>query len=233
VTAVAERAFGGRLVAAYLHGSAVLGGYHPARSDVDVLLLVDRDQPRAMLESLAFSLARDRLRGPACGLELDVLTTEAAARPCRPTPFQLVMASGDDDHHATLGVDHGPYEDGVLHLAVARQAGIALLGPAPARMIGPVPRDALLAQLRDELHWASAHASPAYRALNAARAWMFAETGRLASKLDGASWALGRGHDDVLLAARAFQRAETDVQPDAASADALLDAAAAALRSAT
>lgn len=225
VALVAGRALGADLTAAYLYGSAVLGGFTAARSDVDILLVVISSVPRATLESLAFALGRDRLPSPACGLELDVLTVSAAANPERPTPFELVMSSGEDGHQVTLGSDHGPYEDGVLHLALTREAGLALLGPPPHELMRPVSCDLVLAQLIDELGWAEANASTAYQALGAARAWMYAETGRIGSKLDAAEWARGRGHDDVLDAATRFQRAETDDMPDAVPVRALVSEA--------
>jgi streptomycin 3"-adenylyltransferase len=222
VAAVAGRALGEQLVAAYLHGSAVLGGYTPKRSDVDVMLIVDGELQPSILQALAFSLGRDRLRPPACGIELDVLTARTAAHPTRPTPFELVMTSGVDGHRVTLGVDHGPYDDGVLHLAVTREAGHPLVGPEPRKLIGQVPRWSILAQLEDELDWAGAHASTAYQALGAARAWMYAEGDRIGSKIDAADWAQGRGHDDVLCAAVRFQRGETDTTPDADTVRALV-----------
>jgi len=229
VALVSGRVLGPELVGAYLHGSAALGGFTPTRSDVDILMVVAGPVPRATLESLAFALGRDRLRSPSCGLELDVLTAAATASPERPTPFQLVMSSGQDGHRVTLGNDRGPYEDGVLHLAVTRAAGLALAGPPPADLIAPVPRELILTQLGDELDWAAANASTAYRALGAARAWMYAEADRIGSKMDAARWAHGRGHDDVLDRAVAFQRGATADLPAAADTARLVVDARAAL----
>lgn len=229
VAVVSRRALGSRLAGAYLHGSAVLGAFTPSRSDVDVLLVVSEAVPRAALESLGFALGRDRLRSPSCGLELDVLTAETAAAPERPTPFQLVMSSGQDGHRVTLGEDHGPYEDGVLHLAMARAAGLALAGPPPAELIAPVPRELVLGQLLDELDWSSVNASAAYQALGAARAWMYAEEDRIGSKLDAERWARGRGHDRVLACAARFQRGHSEQVPAGDDVVALLEDARAAV----
>jgi streptomycin 3"-adenylyltransferase len=80
-----------------------------------------------------------------------------------------------------------------------------------------------------ELGWAAANASAAYQALNAARAWRYAMDGVICSKLDGASWAAGRGHDRVLAAAAAFQRGERPEPPEAALVEPLLEEARRAL----
>jgi hypothetical protein len=100
-------------------------------------------------------------------------------------------------------------------------------------LIGEVPRAWLLAEFAHELDWAAANGSTAYQALNAARVWRYAEDGTIGSKLDGARWALGRGHDAVLEAAIAFQEGRTGVAPDAGAARALLAHAQCVSRSAS
>jgi Domain of unknown function (DUF4111) len=232
VAGVARRMLGGNLTAAYLHGSAVLGGFAPERSDVDMLLVVAGSVPRPTLESLAFALSRDRLRSPACGLELDLLTEAAVSRPERPTPFELVIDSGASGHRVTLGSDHGPYADGVLHMSLARAAGWPLVGPPPRELISPIPRDMVLAQLVDELDWAAGDASTAYQALGGARAWMYAEADRIGSKIEAAQWARGRGHDAVLQAAVDFQQGRTDDLPEPGAVRRLMADARAALAAA-
>jgi streptomycin 3"-adenylyltransferase len=69
------------------------------------------------------------------------------------------------------------------------------------------PAALLDAAFTDELRWGAANASPAYRVLNACRAWRFAAARELVSKVAGGEWALGRGEgDDAIRAALAHQR---------------------------
>jgi streptomycin 3"-adenylyltransferase len=219
---VLERELGGDLAAAYLHGSAALGGFRLDRSDVDVLVIVERPLPRARLERLAAAVSHARLPAPACGLELDVIARESAVHPRHPSPFELNLATSTERHDVHLGAEAGTSTDVILHLAVVATAGVALSGPAPDEIVGDVPRAWLAGGLRRELAWALEHASPAYQALNAARAWRFADEGVICGKLDGGAWALGRGHDPVLRQAIAFQEGRSGHPPDAAAAAALV-----------
>jgi hypothetical protein len=231
VAGVFQRTFGDQAVAAYLHGSTVLGGFYPSRSDVDILAVVAAPAPRAQLAGFAATVGHDRLPCPAVGLELDLLTLDAVRRPARPCPFQLNFTSGADGDRVMFGEDHGPYGDGLMHIAVTRVAGLALAGAPPELVLGEIPRAWVLAECTAELEWASTHASTAYQALNAARAWLFAEKDVQASKIDAARWALGRGHDQVLLDAIAFQQAASELLPDAGATSRLtLDASRALTR---
>jgi nucleotidyltransferase-like protein/aminoglycoside adenylyltransferase-like protein len=228
---VLDDELGDDLVAAYLHGSAVLGGFRLDRSDVDVLVIVERSLPQDRLERLAAAVSHHSLPDPACGLELDVITREAAQRPRHPSPFELNLFTGAGRHEVHLGAEVGTSTDVVLHLAVVTAAGATLAGPDPAATVGAVPRAWLAGELRNELAWGLDHGSTAYQALNAARAWRFAEEGVICGKIDGASWALGRGHDTVLRQAVAFQEGRTGEPPDAAAAAALVHVAQARLAS--
>ena len=213
----------------YLHGSAVLGGFTSGRSDVDLLLVVREPVQREMLLALAAAVSIDRIPCPGVGLELDVLASAVAERPLRPCPFLLSMTSAGSGDRVTLGADHGPGGDPLMHIAVVRSAGLAISGRPPLSAFGEVPRVWLLEEFVAELDWAVANASSAYQALNAARAWRYAVDGVICSKLDGATWAAGRGHDRVLAAAAAFQRGEEPAPPDAASAAPLVEEARRAL----
>ncbi|HEU0194825.1 MAG TPA: aminoglycoside adenylyltransferase domain-containing protein [Gaiellales bacterium] len=229
VDRAAADVLGDRLAGTYLHGSAVLGGFTPDRSDIDLLLVVQEPIGRSALLALAAAVSVDRIPCPGVGLELDALGAAIAAHPPRPCPFLLSMTSGASDEKAVLGADHGPGGDPLMHIAVLRRAGLAVSGDPPGAVFGRVPRKWLLEEFVAELGWAAANASAAYQALNAARAWRYAMDGVICSKLDGASWAAGRGHDRVLAAAAAFQRGERPEPPEAALVEPLLEEARRAL----
>jgi streptomycin 3"-adenylyltransferase len=213
---------GDDLVAVYLHGSAVLGGWRSDRSDVDVLAVTAGSIDSGRLERLAATVSHRALAAPGVGLELDVITQAAAAEPRQPSPFELNLATGPDGDSAMLGAGHPGNTDVILFLAVVRASGHALFGPPPTDIVGRVPRARLLTGFARELDWATANGSTAYQALNAARVWRHAEQGVICSKLDGARWALGRGHDGALVDAIAFQEGRSDRLPEPAATAALV-----------
>jgi streptomycin 3"-adenylyltransferase len=223
---------GDGLIGAYLHGSAVLGGWDPERSDIDVLAVDTAPVAPEVLRDLAEAVSVRALPCPVQrGLELGLVTAESAAAPCAEPRFELDLTTSDGDgDRPTLGGDRPGHADYLMHFAVCRGAGRALAGPAPAEVFGPAPVELLDAAFADELAWAADHAPPAYRVLNACRAWCFASERRLVSKVEGGGWALGRGVSvDAIRAALAEQAGGPEVPIDAAAIAALLARATAEL----
>ena len=190
------------LVGVYLHGSAVLGGFDPRRSDIDILAVVDRPMTAAQRSATAGALSEQRRPGPARGLEFSAVTRQAAAHPTAAPAFELHLTTAPGDAKVIDGRESGGDPDLVLHFAVCRRAG-RLLGPGrpAAEVFAPVPDDLIMAQLAGELRWAARHAPGEYAVLNACRTWRFAVDGALVSKLDGGEWAHGRlpAHDRALV----------------------------------
>jgi len=194
---------GPELVGAYLHGSAVLGGFDPRRSDLDIVAASRRALSDEDLRNLADRLGAGSY--PANGLEFTLLTADEASQPQMPAPrFQLHRTTAGWDRHAKV-VDGRTREgdpDLVLHLFVARDHGRALVGPPARDVFGEVPRSAVIAAMKNELAWASAHAPREYLVLTACRAWFFHALDRVASKVEAGRWAAGRyERPDVIEAA--------------------------------
>lgn len=187
------RALGGNLLAAYLHGSAVLGGYCPDRSDLDVLALTEWPMSDQELEAVAANVAGGTY--PARGLEMTLLTRDESLKPDLRAPrFQMHITTGGSNG-VTRVVDGRNREgdrDLVLHLAVCRRRGLTLLGPPPDETLASVPAAMVRSAMLDEIEWATVAAPPEYLVLTSARAWLFGETGRIASKIEAGEWAARR-----------------------------------------
>jgi len=206
------------LAGVYVHGSAALGGF-TAASDLDILVIGDgSDDP----ERLGRRLLATSQPFP---LELSVVTAAAAAAPSAPWPY-VVHVDGPE----RVVTDEGAGDpDLIAHFAVARHAGIAVVGPPARSVVGPVPRPVLLSYLGDELRWGVEHADERYAVLNACRAAAYASEGLLLSKVVGARWWLDRHDGDVVRRALAAQLAGRDLGTCSPEARALVVRVAATL----
>jgi hypothetical protein len=136
---------GGQLVGNYLHGSAVLGGFTRARSDIDLLAVTASALTGNLKRQLAVALSHTALPCPAVGLELSVVTHATALAPVPTPPFELHLATATGPHGTAKVVDgrgHPGDPDLLLHFAVCRDHGRQLgHGPPPpavfARSRGP------------------------------------------------------------------------------------------------
>jgi hypothetical protein len=233
VTRELTRASDGLIHAAYLHGSAVLGGWLPG-SDVDMLFIAADDIGAGKLDLVTRSLAGS---GPACpgrGLECSVVSTSAAAAAVPPWRYLLHVAAGRAEpggSRIVLGADSPGDTDLLMHYAVCRAAGWPVSGPPPQQLIGPVAREHLLSYLAGELRWGLEHATEAYAVLNACRALIYLADGNLVSKIGGGETALRRrlGPADLIRRALAQQRGRSAERQPGAEAVAFVLGAAAAL----
>ena len=188
LTAALHDVLGECLLGVYVHGSAVLGGWRPEKSDVDVLVVQDVVRGAEAAAAAALATLADC---PGTGLEISGVDRHAVAVPSPPWPFSWHFGGSAADHPTPImGPDHPGDPDLALHYAVTRAFGWAAHGPPPTQLIGHVAASDVLAALRRELTWAVAEAPAAYAVLNACRAWAYLRTGVLMSKVAGGRWVL-------------------------------------------
>jgi Domain of unknown function (DUF4111) len=211
LTSELAEACGGELVAAYLHGSAALGGWVPELSDIDLLFVMARAGAGAASADVALARAGEVLLGsaarcPGSGLECSLVTAAAAGHPAPPWPFLLHVAAGPGGQELIDGRGRAGDEDLLMHYAVCRSAGVRLHGPPPPDCIGPVGRPVVLAYLAAELGWGLDHAPECYSVLNACRALAFLSGERIVSKVAGGLEAIERGIAPAGLVQRALDQ---------------------------
>jgi len=207
------------LLAAYLHGSAVLGGWSPEVSDVDVLVVLAEDVSPRLAQGLADAAISTLAACPGTGLEMSAVSGLEAAAPRPPWRF-VVHVAGHRLAEPTVvrGDGHPGDPDLLLHYEVCRTAGWPVLGPPATEVIGPVNRAAVLAALAAELTWGLSNAPGPYALLNACRALTYLHERRLVAKTVGGRWALDHrtGPSDGIRRALA---AQADRRPAAALTD--------------
>jgi hypothetical protein len=234
VDTAATRA-GSPLLAAYVHGSAALGGWMPGRSDIDILFVAADETTPAIAETMAQVIGAEGAQCPGRDLETSVVAARAAREPGPPWPYLVHVVAGPGSACRVDRPDAASPGDRdlLMHYAVTRAAGIAVLGRPADELIGPIERAAVLAYLADELDWGLANAGESYAVLNACRAQTYLAGGLIVSKLAGgqAAFDSGSGPADVIMRALAQQRGERPDQPSAPDAAEFVRDVAARLRS--
>ncbi|WP_330186063.1 nucleotidyltransferase domain-containing protein [Dactylosporangium sp. AC04546] len=155
------------VLAVILHGSLATGDFLPGRSDLDLLVVVDVQDPGdrlatdaapldalvrdaghgdrevrggrlAAAEAAALeALVRDADTGGASGIDLHVVAADVAGAPGPATALELHVGRYPSGVEVTVAAPADA--DLVAELSVARATGRSLLGAAPAEVLGPVP----------------------------------------------------------------------------------------------
>lgn len=237
---------GAELVGVYLHGSLAMGAFTPGQSDIDLLAVCAAPLPLERRASLGPALAA--IPRPPSGGDLELsLVTEVSARTPSAAPWFEVHVSTHEEPSVVDGADRPGDEDLVIHFAMARERGQALIGPEPADVFTAPDRVTLIRAFLSDMAWASEHgaagweghylpefAAVTYRVLNAARSWRYLETGDLGSKVEGGAWLERRIPDPdvhaLLEAAMTFQQGNVPDLPDEQAVNAFVDRVESMLR---
>jgi hypothetical protein len=184
---------GAALRGVWLTASAALGDFDPARSDLDVQALTDRELPAQARLALAADVAHGRLPCPARGLELVLYEPRGLAAADGPAPQLNVNTGARIDRRVELETDPAERFWYAIDVAIAREHGVALRGAEPAVLLPELPPALLVRALGEALDWFVANdRAGVATVLTACRARAWADDGRWRSKRDAAAWAAAR-----------------------------------------
>ncbi len=189
---------GADLVGLYLYGSLSSGGFDPASSDIDFVVVTTGELSGDTLTVLRAMHARIAASGRLWATKLEgSYIPRTALRRHNPATAR----------HPSIGVDwdfgigqHG--SDWVIQRHIIREQGVVVWGPPPRTLIDPVTPDELRAAAIDtvldfwaaqvqgpEPEWLRPRAYQAFAILTMCRARYTIERGKVASKPVAASWA--------------------------------------------
>ena len=229
-TQLCRETFSTGLTGVYLHGSLAMGCFNPAKSDLDLLVVVNSEPTDGQKLAFMQALLPLNAEAPAKGIEMSIVT-EAAVKPFQyPTPFVLHFSPMHLDRFRQDPVGYvqqmkGTDPDLAAHCTVLRQRGIRLLGAPIPEVFGEVPRAAYLDSILQDVSGAEEDilTDPVYMTLNLCRVLAYAREGLVLSKQEGAQWALRALPEDERTPVRqALEAYTTDrpMQPEADSATA-------------
>jgi Nucleotidyltransferase domain len=129
----------GGLVGVYLYGSLATGDFSPARSDIDVVVITEREPDEGAIKELRkLHMALAAPGGTAARLHCLYVPADTAADPASLRPYWY-------GHRMTQ------WRLKVMTRAELAAAGVAIYGPWPPPAITPVPAAEVQAAVREEL----------------------------------------------------------------------------------
>lgn len=171
----------------YIHGSIGFGHFVEGVSDLDILVVVERDRSDPLTVQAVF----ESVSLPMCisSIELTTVSAHDLSSDFLLKPFRYHINATSKGVRYVSGDKHPGDSDLVLHYEVARAVGIPILGPRAGDVFLSQTRKIVLEALGSELEWALQNENWPYAVLNASRAQIYIREGRMCSKLDGWLWA--------------------------------------------
>lgn len=193
---------GKALIGVYVHGSMALGRFLPARSDLDMLIVVDR--PLAPEERYKLMIAFLSLHKHPIPVEASVVLKSDLEAWTHPLPYQFhfsehwrkrfqAMEAREDD---TLWRFRGQATDHDLacHVRLTKLRGITVHGPAASELLPDVPEEHFWDAIRRDAddHLKASGDLECGGILSLLRIWSYREEGIIYSKADAGRWAAER-----------------------------------------
>ena len=188
---------GENLVGVYLHGSAVMGCFNPAKSDLDFIVVIAHpmtDETKRAYMDMVLALNAD---GPAKGIEMSIVLREVCKPFVYPTPFELHFSERHIKWYNENPADYvqkmnGTDKDLAAHFTVIRARGKCLWGAPVSDVFAEVPAtdymDSLWEDICDALE--EIENNTMYLVLNFTRVMAYKKDGLILSKKEGGEWAL-------------------------------------------
>ncbi|MCK5583428.1 MAG: DUF4111 domain-containing protein [Elusimicrobiales bacterium] len=196
-------ALGEKLTGVYVHGSAAMGGFNPAQSDIDYLVIISN--PLTSIERKQLSASFLDIYGkeaPAKGIEMSIVEEKFAGKDFRyPTPYEFHM--GTKDQVRFHGLPHKTEKadfDLAAHFTITKCRGLCVYGKSIDEVFAQVPKkyylDSIALDSKDSFKNIQDKTGPdkcivpLYAVLNFCRVLAFIKEDLIASKNEGGAWGL-------------------------------------------
>lgn len=193
------------LVGIYLHGSLAMGCFNPDRSDIDVLVVIDKEMPPDTKWDVVRFLLDVSMR--PFPIEISFLQQSHINPWKHPAPFELHYSEEWRHRYLSkLDCETGePWADTkrvdpdlAAHIVILRHRGVVLYGPPVDSVFPTVPEadyiDAIVNDIDDAIEWIDS--KPVYGILNLCRVLCYLEERQVTSKEEAGEWAFGRVPDE-------------------------------------
>ena len=185
------------LVGVYLHGSLVMGCFNPQKSDIDLIIVIDKPISDSVKRAYLDTVVQFNALAPKKGIEMSIVLREVCKPFVYPTPFELHFSAGylewygedpDDYIREMTGTD----KDLAAHFTIINKRGKCLYGVPIEDVFAEVPSSDYMDSIWFDVEGATEEITeyPMYLTLNLARVLAYKKEGLVLSKKEGGDWAL-------------------------------------------
>lgn len=204
------------LIGVYVHGSLCLGAFYPERSDLDMLVVINRPlTAEERFQLMAAFLGFHRTPAP---IEISIMLEEDLKAWKHPAPYQFHFSNCWRKRYAEMlywdDASFWDYEgertdiDLACHVTLTRQFGVTLLGPSADELFPVVPETDFWDSIRcgaeglmrepEEEGLLLVEESGALGVVTLLRVWSYQEHGVFFSKSEAAEWAMTKLPEKLL-----------------------------------
>ena len=185
------------LVGIYLHGSAVMGCFNPEKSDLDLMVVVQKPLSDASKKQYMDMVVDANALGPKKGIEMSIVTGDVCNPFVYPTPFELHFSETHlkwyrDNPQDYIAKMKGNDKDLAAHFTIITKRGKRLYGLPVEDVFAEVPQHDYMDSIWNDIAGARDDIveDTMYLTLNLARVLAYQEKELVLSKKEGGEWAL-------------------------------------------
>lgn len=185
------------LTGIYLHGSLAMGCFHPDKSDIDIIVVIEENITDEQKLSFMRNVVRLNESAPAKGLEVSIVMRNFCKPFVYPTPYELHFSPAHlsefiENPDAYIKNMNGRDKDLAAHFTIIKRYGIVLCGEAIPQVFGEVSKENYLDSLWNDIQNAKKEIAgdPVYVILNLCRVSAFIRDSLCLSKEKGGQWGL-------------------------------------------
>ncbi len=185
------------LVGVYLHGSLVMGCFNPQKSDIDLIIVIDKPISDSIKRAYLDTVVQFNALAPKKGIEMSIVLREVCKPFVYPTPFELHFSAGylewyGEDPDDYIREMNGTDKDLAAHFTIINKRGRCLYGVPIEDVFAEVPSADYMDSIWFDVEGAAEEITeyPMYLTLNLARVLAYKREGLVLSKKEGGDWAL-------------------------------------------
>ncbi len=185
------------LVGIYLHGSAAMGCFNENKSDIDLLIVVNKAVSYEIKRRYMDMIVEFNKDAPKKGIELSVVRRDVCKPFIYPTPFELHFSNAHLEWYNTNPIDYvnkmkGTDKDLAAHCTIIYYRGKCLYGEAIQDVFENVRAELYFDSILNDVEDAEKEiiTNPTYMILNLCRVLAYKKDSLILSKQEGGSWGI-------------------------------------------